>query len=330
MQLDYDTFRIPIQIVATVLLLILTSWRVFSMYRQRVVLRDAHVLITGGSSGIGLSLARLALEEGAKVSIVARNKSRLEAAKNQLSALSLNNIQVEVYSCDCTDSNAFADCFDSAEKALGPVDLLIGSAGGAQGGYFQDLAPAAFDFGLRANYLSQLYPAHVAFRRMVERKHGHICFVGSLASLLGVFGYSTYAPAKFALRGLAEVLYYEGGPHGIGVTLALPPDTDTPGYREEIKDMPPESRAVSADGGLFEADVVAKKILDGIKRGAYRITVGIDGALLGMVSAGMTPGISLDEVLLMPFLRIASAFYVANWQNIIRREHRKRQSQKNQ
>ncbi len=316
--LDYETLRVPIQIGVT-LLLVLTTWLLFSSYRERVHLRDAHVLITGGSSGIGLCLARLALAEGAKVSIVARNQSRLDAAKEQLSALPLKGIRVEVYSCDCTDADAVGECFDVAEKALGPVDLLIGSAGGAQGGYFQDLTPASFEAGLRGNYVSQLYPAHTAFRRMVERKRGHICLVGSLASLLGVFGYSTYAPAKFAVRGLAEVLYYEGEPHGVGVTLALPPDTNTPGYREEIKDMPPESRAISADGGLFEAEVVAKKILKGIKRGAYRVTVGMDGALLGMVTAGMTPGISFLEVVLMPILRVASAFYVANWLSTIRR-----------
>lgn len=324
-QLDYETLRIPLQVIST-LLMVLSTWRLFSSYRERNRFNGAHVLITGGSSGIGLCLARLALKEGAKVSIVARNQSRLDAAKAQLLSLPLNNMQVETYSCDCTDASAVEACFDSAENVLGPVDILIGSAGGAQGGYFEQLSADTLEFGLRANYISQLHPAHSAFRRMVTRKQGHICFVGSLASLLGVFGYSAYAPAKFAVRGLAEVLYYEGEPHGVGITLALPPDTDTPGYREEVKDMPPESRAVSADGGLFEAEVVARKIMAGVKYGSYRVTVGMDGALLGMVTAGMTPGISLAEIILMPFLRIASAFYVVNWRSLIQREHKKRTS----
>lgn len=293
--------------------------------QQRVQLRGAHVIVTGGSSGIGFSVAHLLVAEGARVSLVARNAERLASAATKLRSESTDTpAKVETFSCDCSDADAVEAMITAAESKLGPVDVLIGAAGGAHGGRFEDLSAAHLENGMRANYFTQLHPAHGAFRRMVERERGHICLVGSMASLLGVFGYAAYAPAKFAVRGLAEVLYYEGAHRGVGVTLVLPPDTDTPGYREEVKIMPAEALAVSQGSGVFTPETVALKIVAGIKQASFRVTVGLDGAMLGMVTAGMSPGTSMLEVICMPVLRIASVFYVHSWMSLISNAHRKR------
>ena len=64
---------------------------------------------------------------------------------------------------------------------------------------------------------------------------GQLVLVASAAALIGLYGYSSYAPSKFAVRGLAEALRSELAPEGIGVSVVYPPDTDTPGYREELR-----------------------------------------------------------------------------------------------
>lgn len=314
----------PYAILATFLILCATRW-VYKRYKEVVQFNGSHVVITGGSSGIGLCVAHCALEEGARVTIIARDPKRLSDAETQLLAQNANSsARIASFSCDCSDPAAVEETFRDAEEALGPIDVLVNAAGGAHGGYFEQLDPEVLEHGMKANYYAQLHPAQAAFRRMCSREGGHICFVGSMASLVGVFGYSAYTPAKFALRGLAEVLYYEGSARNIGITIAYPPDTDTPGYHCELRTMPPESLAVSQGAGVFKPELVARKIVRAIKRGQYRVTAGVDGKLLEIVSAGMCPNLNIAEVVLMPILRIASAFYVYNWKAMIRRATEKR------
>ena len=81
---------------------------------------------------------------------------------------------------------------------------------------------------------------------MIERGRGHLVTISSTAGLIGVFGYSAYAPAKFAVRGLTETLRAELAPHGIVVACAYPPDTRTPGLDAENELKPPETERISA------------------------------------------------------------------------------------
>lgn len=85
---------------------------------------------------------------------------------------------------------------------------------------------------------------------------GRVVFVSSQAGQIGVFGFSAYSPSKFALTGLAQVLRMELKPHGIFVSVAYPPDTNTPGFEEENKSKPEETRLISETAGLFEPEQV--------------------------------------------------------------------------
>lgn len=280
-------------------------------------LKDQHVLVTGGSSGIGLCMAREFLEQGAVVTVVGRNADRLEAARASLSVAS-GQARVRTQTCDCGDAQAVNAMVRAAEESHGPVGVLVTAAGGASGGRFDAVPARAIEDGMRENYLTAAHAAHAVFPGMLSRGGGHICLVGSMASVMGVFGYGCYAPAKFAVRGLAEVLYYEGAHRGVGVTLVLPPDTDTPGYKHEQGILPPETLAISAGSGVFTPEAVARAAVEGVVQKRFRVTVGMDGAMLGMLTAGMTPGVTLGEVICMPFLRMASLFYVAKFRAGIR------------
>ena len=84
---------------------------------------------------------------------------------------------------------------------------------------------------MEVDYFGTLHAVRAVVPSMIERQRGHLVLVGSTAALIGVFGYSAYAPAKYAVRGLAETLRVELAPHGIVVACVYPPDTKTPGLR---------------------------------------------------------------------------------------------------
>lgn len=97
---------------------------------------------------------------------------------------------------------------------------------------------------------------------MKKRNDGIIILTASQAALAGIYGLSIYSATKYALRGLAETIYMELKPYNISVTLSLPPDTDTPGFEKENVGKPAETILISESAGLFQPDVVAKKILE--------------------------------------------------------------------
>lgn len=86
---------------------------------------------------------------------------------------------------------------------------------------------------MRVNYLGGVYCTKSVIESMKNRNFGRILFVSSQAGQIGIFGYSAYSASKFALRGLVEALQMEVKPYNIYVTLSFPPDTDTPGFKEE-------------------------------------------------------------------------------------------------
>ena len=90
------------------------------------------------------------------------------------------------------------------------------------------------------------------------RKRKYVVFVSSQAGLIGVYGYTAYAASKFAVRGFAETLDMEVKNYDVSVTVSFPPDTDTPGYHEEAKGKPEETKLISAAAGLFQPEEVAR------------------------------------------------------------------------
>src|SRR5262249_8667240 len=124
---------------------------------------------------------------------------------------------------------------------------------------------------------------------MIERHRGHIVTVASTAALVGVFGYSAYAPAKYAVRGLAETLRPELAPHGIVVACAYPPDTDTPGLARENETQPRETHAVSAAIKPKSAAHVGRAIVRGIERDREVITADLQTALLARLPSIAVP-----------------------------------------
>ncbi|EME31991.1 3-dehydrosphinganine reductase [Galdieria sulphuraria] len=250
--------------------------------KSKLLLKGEHVLITGGTSGIGLEFAKLCLLHGCYVTVVGRSATRLEEALKVLRDLSkrLKGKEPIGYLFDVAEANSCESLLAQAEQKQGPIFLLICCAGSCVPGYFEEMDPNVFESQMRSNYLSAVYPVQSAFKRMKELRRGHIVLTSSIGGLLGVFGYSAYSPSKFAVRGLAEVLYQECLPFGVGVSLVCPPDTKTPGFDNENKHKPRETSLLSQGAGLFSAEQVAKEALNDIISRKFLISVGFQGKML--------------------------------------------------
>ena len=182
---------------------------------------------------------------------------------------------------DVTDRESFEEALGLLIAQFGPVDVLVTSAGGAQPGHFERALDDVFEQQMEVNYFGTLHPIRAVVPSMIERGRGHLMLVSSAAGIIGVYGYSAYAPAKFAVRGLAETLRAELKPHGIVVGCAYPPDTDTPGLEAESGD---EARgdedALGDDQAALGRTPSLPTIVRGIEHDRLVVTSDIQTALL--------------------------------------------------
>lgn len=227
-----------------------------------------HVVVTGGSSGIGLATARALVGFGASVTLVARNAERLEAARVSL-VTETPKADVTVHALDVADG----DAVDRAAPTIlaRDVDVLVNNAGISRPGHFGELPRETFRTMMDVNYFGALHMCQAIVPAMVARGSGHVLNVGSLAGVIGIFGLAAYTPTKFALSGLSQVLRAELEPRGVRVSIAHPPETDTPMLDAELPIMPAEMRAVSGTIKPLAAEAVANAILRGAADGDFEI-----------------------------------------------------------
>ena len=238
-----------------------------------------HALISGGSSGIGLALAHRLARKGWNLTLLARDPERLQRAKTALEAES-RTVQVHLVTADVRDAPAVTAATEGALRALGAPDLVVASAGIVIPGLFANLPPQAFDETMAVNYFGTLHLIKAVLPAMRARRSGHDVLISSGAGLIGLYGYTAYAPSKFAIRGLAEALRGELKPEGIGVSIVYPPDTDTPQLTEEIRVRPEITSKLAGGARVHSADEVAQAILKGVEQGRFTIAPGWEmGAL---------------------------------------------------
>lgn len=226
----------------------------------------AHVIVTGGSQGIGLATARACTQRGARVSIIGRDLEKLAQAERQLPG------GTATVSADVTDTAALEAGIGELVDAQGPCDILVPAAGRAEPGYFLDLEADVFARQMELNYLGVLHAVRAVLPTMVERGRGHLVLLSSLSGLIGVFGYGAYTPTKFAVRGLGEALDGEFRHQGIVTSIVYPPDTATPGFERENFSKPTETVRLSAGISPLPPDRVADAIVRGIERDRLHIT----------------------------------------------------------
>jgi len=245
------------------------------------------VLITGGSSGIGLHIAQNFLRMGADVALVARDATKLAAARDQLTTAHPGS-RVMTLSLDIANLQAGQSELDAFVKDLGGLDILVNNAGSMTLGRFSEISLERHVAAMEANYTGHLAMTHRLLPAIKESKQGRVVFVSSVAGFLGIYGYSAYSPAKFAMTGLAECLRQELIDTGVTVSVAFPPDTETPMHAYEKVHGLAETKALSGKVKPKSADFVARRIVSGAMAGKFEIFFELESPVIRFVKA-LTP-----------------------------------------
>ena len=293
-------------------------------------LTGRHVMITGGSSGIGRAAAIQFAEEGEVevITLVARNMDRLNSTKSEIQEIWNKNgkqggKQVFVMSLDVSSKfDDINEAFEDHMKENGNVDVLICSAGNAVPLRFEDLTLEHYHHQMNLNFFGTVYCIKAIVPSMMKSNRGRIVLVSSMVGMIGMFGYCAYAPSKFALRGFAESLHQELVPYSnVFISVSYPPDTETPGLEQENKTKPEECKLLSQSGKVHPPESVAKDIILAIRNWKFNITHDLDGKLISFICQGIAPVSSLAEllmtVLLAPFIKMFAVFLGWQWRGII-------------
>jgi NAD(P)-dependent dehydrogenase (short-subunit alcohol dehydrogenase family) len=194
-------------------------------------LQGKHVLITGGSRGIGLACARDFLREGCRVSLVGRSREHMDHALASLHEL---QGQVAGYCADLTDAAAALQAVDAAEAGLGAIDVLVNSAGAARRTPFDELQPQAWHDAMQAKFFTYVHVMDPVVRRMGARGAGSIVNVigmgGKVPTPTHLAGGAANAALMLASAGLAAAW----GPKGVRVNAVNPALTLTDRMAEGI------------------------------------------------------------------------------------------------
>lgn len=291
------------------------------MLQPSISYKGKHVVITGGSFGIGLDVAKEYIKKGANITIVARNMNKLKDAQTLLQALCKKDQKVVVIALDVSSEvEVCAAKLQPAIDQLGDVSVLVNNAGISIAGAFDTTDTKEFSKMFNVNVLGGVNTTRAlldSIKRAAASDSARIVFVSSQVAQAPVYGYSAYAASKWAVRGMAEVLNMELKPYGIYVSVAYPPDTNTPGYESEMETKPEVTKKISESGSVFSSQEVASDIVSLSTAGYFNISTGLDGWMLRQLHPGMSPLNNLFEciqpVVFAPLSRIIAMIYLYSW-----------------
>ncbi len=186
---------------------------------RRFDLRKKIVLITGGSRGLGLVLAREFARRGAAVAICARSREELSNAERDFARWHKKLTAVE---CDLTDRAQVQTMISAVEGELGPIDVLVNNAGTILIGPVENQRVEDFEDAMRINFWAAVYTCFAVLPEMRRRQSGRIVNIASIGSKIAVPHLLPYSASKFALYGFSQGLRAEVAKDGICVTTAVP------------------------------------------------------------------------------------------------------------
>jgi len=238
---------------------------------SRRELANQRVLITGGSSGVGLAVAEALAAEGAEVALLARNELGLAAAKRKLAEAGAEAVTV---AADVTDREALTAAVDEAARQLGGLDVLVTAAVGLSFGRFVETEPEDFDATVETVLGGTVDTIRAALPHL-ERSRGAVVTVGSIAAHMPLPGMAAYTASKHGLVGFLETVRIELEESGSSVTLSLvnPGAVDTPlwsNLESSTGLLPPSPPSPT----LYSPESIAEAVLTVIRHPRNELTVG--------------------------------------------------------
>ncbi|HEY4108896.1 SDR family oxidoreductase [Puia sp.] len=181
-----------------------------SKHTQRIA------IVTGGSSGIGLAIAKKFIEAGIRTIIIGRDKAKLSAAKTELGALCHPVTQ------DLNDLDAIPALIHRITAEHGPIDILVNNAGVNMKKEFADVTDEEFERILLTNVRSVFAVCREVVKGMLPRGKGHIINISSMAAQYGIPKVIAYTASKSAIEGMTKAMAVELSPMGILVNCIAP------------------------------------------------------------------------------------------------------------
>jgi NAD(P)-dependent dehydrogenase (short-subunit alcohol dehydrogenase family) len=259
------------------------------------------VLITGGSRGLGLQVAREFGSRGATIAICARDSEELEAAKKDLAG---HRVAAHSWVCDVSESNAVGQMINQITQKLGPVDVLVNNAGIIRVGPLGQQTIEDFEEAMNTMFWGNLYPTLAVLPSMRERKDGRIVNITSIGGKVSIPHLLPYSCAKFAAMALSEGLRAELAGSGVRVVTIVPGLMRTGSHlRAEFKGNHKQEFAWFSAGAAspfvsIGAERAARSIVRAAARGDAEKLLSLPAGILARLH-GNFPGFTSDVASLL-------------------------------
>lgn len=262
-------------------------------------------LITGGSRGLGLAIARAMINKGVKVTLVARKPEELENAREMLLG-EFPEAQICTVICDVTKKEDLQKAIDDALEAFGMVDVVVNNAGAITVGPFESMTVSDFEAQMKLHLYAVVQSTQLVLPHFRERGGGRIINICSLGGRVAVPHMSAYDASKFALAGFSQGVASELARQNIIVTTVYPTLMKTGSAIQAVfkgdheKEFAWFESVDNLPGISMSAATVAKKILNASANGDSELIPSIFGRARILGSA------------LLPELMNATMVFLAN------------------
>jgi NAD(P)-dependent dehydrogenase (short-subunit alcohol dehydrogenase family) len=292
---QYRTRISPLGRVAAGVALALAAREGVARLRERD-LRGKVALITGGSRGLGLAMARAFADAGCIVALCARDEAELDRAREDLERRGADALTLVA---DVSVRSDVERVVGETERILGPIDILVNNAGIISVGPVETVTTQDIEDNLSTMLWGTVYPIWEAMPRMQARRSGHIVNITSLGGKVSIPHLLPYSVAKFAAVGLSEGLRAELAKDGVGVTTVVPGLMRTGSYlHTRIKGQRgKEFGLFSAMANLplfsISAESAAASVVRAVRRNAAEVVLSPQGKILTLFH-GVFPGATTD------------------------------------
>jgi NAD(P)-dependent dehydrogenase (short-subunit alcohol dehydrogenase family) len=280
----------------------LAGWAAMRVRHARTFsFQERTVLITGGSRGLGLVLARDSAAAGAKVAICGRDPEAVDRATATLQRIGATVVGVPA---DVTDRESVRRLVELVTERLGPIDVLINNAGVIEVGPVATMRVSDYEEAMATNFWGMVYPTLEVLPSMRERGGGRIVNITSIGGKLGIPHLLPYSASKFAALGFSQGLRAEVARDGVAVTTAIPGLMRTGSPRNAIfrgkhrAEYAWFSIADSLPGLSVSADEASTRILSAARRGDPEVLFPA-AARLAVIASAVAPNLTASALALV-------------------------------
>jgi short-subunit dehydrogenase len=265
---------------------------------RQISFRGRVVVITGGSRGLGLVLARKFAKEGARLALCSRNADELNRARYELES---RGAEVLVQTCDVSKKDEVEEFMDRVVATFGRIDVLVNNASIIQVGPAPEMSEVDIREAMDVNFWGGVHATYAALPQMVKQRGGRVVNITSIGGVVAVPHLLPYSSAKFAAVGFSQGLRSEVSQYGIMVTTVIPGLMRTGSFLNALFKGKASSEAgwfsVSASIPFLSmnADRAARRIVEATRHGQAVLTLGLPAIVARYVSA-MMPGFTAQAL----------------------------------